>query len=319
MNVWAKSLTLIASLGGMMILSNLRAAQNESRYVVGGIRLGQPIDQKNLASYFRCEPSTVFKSSTLCARTRQEDGSNGQYNDRLSVLQGESGNADYLERVIDPAYFKPQEITQEVARLSKANHQKPNIIEMPTNSDALHAVIAVWGDANLRRLDADSIRLLAQGKDPKKGVLIDFLGDLKRSAQQALPIYVLSGGAGMVWSARLGQNGKGVLRFAAIDASKLSLIAQPQAAIETPRAVAPAGGGGGGKLASDAGLVANQKPTSAARAPSWIQSATPASAEATGGPPSNQESTLISDIKVYGLIALGLGLFLFLISRANSK
>ena len=55
-----------------------------------------------------------------------------------------------------------------------------------------------------------------------QGLLIDYLGNLRRSAQQGLPIYSLNGGAGYIWSASVGRNNVGHIRVLAVDPSALS-------------------------------------------------------------------------------------------------
>ncbi len=92
---------------------------------------------------------------------------------------------------------------------------------MPYRPGMPNAVIAKWGDVALVPLDSESTQLLAS---PQIGFYVDFLGNLKRSAQEGLPIYVLGGSAGTIYQARDDGNGKGVLRISAIDASKLTLI-----------------------------------------------------------------------------------------------
>jgi hypothetical protein len=73
----------------------------------------------------------------------------------------------------------------------------------------------------LEQLDQDSIRTLAEGKSPKKGLLLDFIGNFARSAREGLPIYRIGGGAGFIWTASFEQKGRGNLRFTAVDASGL--------------------------------------------------------------------------------------------------
>jgi hypothetical protein len=51
--------------------------------------------------------------------------------------------------------------------------------------------------------------------------LVSFLGDLERSAKAGVPVYRLGGSAGFLWVATFDQNGKGVLRYLAIDDSKI--------------------------------------------------------------------------------------------------
>jgi hypothetical protein len=52
--------------------------------------------------------------------------------------------------------------------------------------------------------------------------MIDHIGNYQRSAQQGLPIYRLTGGAGYVWAASWDQKGVGTLRFLTIDASAIN-------------------------------------------------------------------------------------------------
>jgi hypothetical protein len=71
-------------------------------------------------------------------------------------------------------------------------------------------------------LDSESMKIVADGKSPKKGMLIDCIGDFTRSVKEGLPVYRISGGAGFVWVASYDERGRGTLRFAAVDASRLS-------------------------------------------------------------------------------------------------
>jgi hypothetical protein len=95
-------------------------------------------------------------------------------------------------------------------------------------------MIASWGDVVLEPLDAASMSQLALGKSPNKGLIIDFLGNFRRSAQLGLPVYRMTGGAGFVWAASFNQKGAGALRFAAVNPSALSapVSTQPPVAAE---------------------------------------------------------------------------------------
>jgi S1-C subfamily serine protease len=75
---------------------------------------------------------------------------------------------------------------------------------------------AVWGNVVLEPLDNESRRILAADKSVKRGILVDFLGNYTRSAQEGFPLYRITGGAGFVW---IGSNktGRGILRFLAIN------------------------------------------------------------------------------------------------------
>jgi hypothetical protein len=90
---------------------------------------------------------------------------------------------------------------------------------MPHRSGLPDGVIAVWGKITLEPLDQESIKTLAEGKNPRKGFLIDYLRDFTRSAKQGLPIYRIDGGPGFIWAASFDRKGRGTLRLAAVDVS----------------------------------------------------------------------------------------------------
>jgi hypothetical protein len=90
---------------------------------------------------------------------------------------------------------------------------------MPHRSGLPDGLIAVWGEITLEQLDQESIKILAEGKGPKKGLLIDFLGDFVRSAKEGLPIYRIGGGPGLIFGASFGRKGGGTFRLAAVDTS----------------------------------------------------------------------------------------------------
>jgi hypothetical protein len=104
-------------------------------------------------------------------------------------------------------------------------------MKMPHRSGLPDGVIAVWGRVTLEPLDQESIKTLADGKNPKKGFLIDYLRNFTRSAKEGLPIYRIDGGPGFIWAASFDQKGRGTLRLAAVDVSGSS---------SSPASIAPA-------------------------------------------------------------------------------
>src|SRR5262249_60576351 len=86
---------------------------------------------------------------------------------------------------------------------------------------------AVWGKITLEPLDQESIKTLADGKNPRKGFLIDYLRDFTRSAKQGLPIYRINGGPGFILAASFDQKKRGALRFAAVELSGFSPSSDP--------------------------------------------------------------------------------------------
>jgi hypothetical protein len=93
---------------------------------------------------------------------------------------------------------------------------------MPHRSGLPDGLITIWGKITLAQLDQETVKGLSEGKNPKKGLLIDFLGNFVRSAKEGLPIYRIENGPGFVWRASFDLNGRGSFRFAAADASEFS-------------------------------------------------------------------------------------------------
>src|SRR6516225_4017947 len=92
---------------------------------------------------------------------------------------------------------------------------------MPRGLAPVDGLIAVWGKVTLESLDPTGVKELAAGRSPRQGILVDFIGNLTDSARRGLPIYRATGGPGFVWAASFNPQGRGTLRFFAIDPSSL--------------------------------------------------------------------------------------------------
>ena len=105
---------------------------------------------------------------------------------------------------------------------------------MPRGVAAVDGLIATWGRVTLESLNSTAISELAAGRSPRKGILIDFIGNLPNSARRGLPIYRVSGGPGFVWAASFGPKGRGTLRFFAIDPTALLIGTTKESTSPTP-------------------------------------------------------------------------------------
>ena len=196
---------------------------SQGPYAIAGVGLGDYLDDKEVLATLKCAPSEVFHAAQWCQRNTREVGPKGPFVETLAFLRSDDGKTNYSAKIVDPAYLAPDDVENEITRLSRAFGQA-TVLRMPPRPDLPHCVIASWGGVVLAPLDSESVQALAQGTNPKVGFIVDFIGDFKRSAQQGLPLYVLKGTSGLIWNARLDDSGKGVLRISAIDASKLTLI-----------------------------------------------------------------------------------------------
>jgi hypothetical protein len=185
-----------------------------SPYVVDGLALGARIDfESPIFRNYQCSPSEQFPQFTRCQRTQKQQivSSRRSVDATGSILHSSDGTAVYINRYISPGVFDRNEIQSEINRLSSKFGERALEMKMPQREGSPNAVIASWGKVQLEQLDADAVLLLASGQSPRKGLLIDYLGDLRRSAQLGLPIYSLNGGAGYLGSASIDRNGGAVI------------------------------------------------------------------------------------------------------------
>ncbi|WP_316164699.1 MULTISPECIES: hypothetical protein [unclassified Bradyrhizobium] len=193
-----------------------------SKYRVDKIPLGSTISY-DTAFYkeYQCRPSDQFSGFTWCQKQRTERASRGEYLSSYSMLHTENGRVYYLNRSLDPAFFDPGEVSSDIERLSRTYGEQPRILPRPQHTVGVSGVIAYWGNVILEPLDATAIATVASGRSPG-GMLVDFAGNYQESIRQDLPIYRVAGGPGFVWAESHDANGRGRLRFFAIDASTLS-------------------------------------------------------------------------------------------------
>lgn len=192
-------------------------------YKVGGLRLGSRV-QLDSSDYreYKCSPSEQVAAFTWCQKTRQERAQRGSSNVTYSILHSQDGTIVYVNRFQEPALFAPNDADVAIRRYSTDLGEKAQLKRLPPRPGVPAGTLATWGKVSLEILDSESISTLAEGKSPKKGYLIDFIGNFARSAKEGLPVYRIGGGAGFVWAASTDPRGRGTLRFAAIDPSAMS-------------------------------------------------------------------------------------------------
>ncbi len=221
------------------IRSGCQQSPSGSRYVVAGLGLGSRVqfDSSDYREY-KCNPSDQFDGFTWCQKTRQE---RGFANVTYSILHSQDGIVVYVNRFQEPAFFGQNEAEDAIREHSTQLGEKAQIKKLSRQRGIPEGILATWGKVVLEPLDNDSIKTLSEGRSPKKGYLVDFIGNFARSAKEGLPIYRISGGAGFLWVASFDPIGRGILRFAALDPSAPLPSSLPSDAGVTGLDVQPAG------------------------------------------------------------------------------
>jgi hypothetical protein len=222
---------------GQIALGPHSATAQPSPYIVDGLALGGQVRFESEAyKEYQCTPSEKFPGFTWCHKEKTEKTKHGEVTLANSILHNEEGIAVYVNRYVEPALFGPNDVPEEIGRLSARFGERAREIWMPAREGLPRAVIAVWGKIELSQLDAADVSTVASG-GRHKGLLVSFLGDLQRSAKAGVPVYELAGGAGFLWAATFNQDGRGVLRFLTVDASQIGSLPAPGAA--SPRSAIP--------------------------------------------------------------------------------
>ena len=210
------------------------ASAATSPYVIDGIALGAQFRPER---DYQCKPSIQFADVTWCLRKKPGWASRGSFVSMTSILQAPGGAVAYVNREVEPAFFGSDDFQNEINRLTTRFGERARVMRLPTRAGLPNAVIASWGGVELEQLDDDVVSTLAsEGSPPRLGLLVDYLGDLRKSAQLRLPIFRLGGGAGYLWSASSDDSGRGHLRFLEVDASALA----PPKASKPPSTPQPA-------------------------------------------------------------------------------
>jgi hypothetical protein len=216
----------IVVLAHVVLCGNALAAPTE--YAVEGLAVGTQLNLGS-ASYqeYKCSPSDQFDGLTWCQKARSDKERRGSYIAAYSLLHSRDGNILYINRSQEPAFLNPKEAEVNIQRYSRKIGESPRIMKMPHRSGLPDGLIAVWGKITLEPLDQESVKILADGKGPGKGLLIDYLRNFARSAKEGLPIYRIDGGPGFIWAASFDQKGRGTLRLAAVELSGFSPPSKP--------------------------------------------------------------------------------------------
>ena len=205
-----------------IVLARVRGprAPSEPAYSVAGLGLGGRVqfESKEYRNY-DCNPSDQFDKFIWCHYEKTEHERRGSFQASYSILHSYDGTAVYINRSQVPAYWDPNEVNEDIARYSKKVGTQPNVLREPLRRGLPEITIAIWGAVSLTPLDGASRAILAQGKSPKNGILVDTIANLIRSAREGLPLYRVDGGPGFVWIAS-NRDGRGTLRFLAIDPSQ---------------------------------------------------------------------------------------------------
>ena len=211
------------------------AAGQAAGFAVDGITLGSKL-KLDSAMYreYKCSRSEQFDGFTWCQKSRRDSEKRGSFDLIYSILHAKDGTVVYINRYQHPAFFDANEADRDIQNYTrKFGGASPQVAKMPRRSGSADGVLATWGDIELVPLDADSMKVVAQGKSPRKGLLVDFIGDFPGSAKEGLPVFRISGGAGFVWSGTFDAKGKGALRFAAVNAAALQPGAAPSVALQS--------------------------------------------------------------------------------------
>jgi hypothetical protein len=205
-------------------------------FAVDGLAVGAAVYPNSAAySAYTCSSSDQFTGFKWCTTKHTMIGKFGPYDSSLTILHSDADLAVFVLQDILPAYFAVGDTEQEIQRISRRFGQSAHVLHGDPRPEAPHSIIASWGDVTLTPLDDATMDALRNGKTINAGLLIDYLGDAKKSALEGLPVFHMGGGPGYIWAAKFDDSGRGGLRITAVNPSLL-----PGGAVEHAPASVPA-------------------------------------------------------------------------------
>jgi tetratricopeptide (TPR) repeat protein len=139
-------------------------------------------------------------------------------------MQKEDGTSVYLAITVAPVVLSKKEIDKELSELSRELGGPPATAKWTDQTSQRPAsFIAMWGDLKLEAIDIDSDQVVGAGKNPKIGMLVGALGDLRRSTKAGYAIYRIAGGTGYLYSASFDKTGRGHRQYIAADGNELAV------------------------------------------------------------------------------------------------
>src|ERR1700674_1549851 len=213
----------------MLLAEALATAPAQAdQYVVDGFALGGQValNGPNYQSY-TCKPSEDFADATRCQRAQKRRGTLGELIVSNTLIHARDGTAIYIMANAAPVTLSRAAVQAEIEDLSRGINERPAKVEWLTQgrgSAVRTAVVAIWGQIKLEEVDSDDLRTIADGKNPRLGVLVDSAGDIPFSAQNGFLVYRMVGGPGYLYVASFDVSGRGHRHYVAIDGSQLAAI-----------------------------------------------------------------------------------------------
>jgi tetratricopeptide (TPR) repeat protein len=203
-------------------------------YAVDGFTLGDRVspNSPNYQSY-SCKQSDELAEALRCERTQQTRANGGNVTISNTLIHAQDGTAIYVMSNAVPVSLNRSAAQNDINGLSRdINEQPRKVVWFPENNANPTSVIAVWGAVKLVEVTGEALFDISQNKDPHLGVLVDTLGDLKRSADGSdSPIYRITGGPGFVYAANFDGKSPGHRHYVAADGTQLAMR-QFQASLE---------------------------------------------------------------------------------------
>jgi uncharacterized membrane protein len=219
-------------------------ALDQTKLTVDGLPLGGKVrPEGGVYKQYDCAASTQYRELIYCKRIKTDIKDGGKHTTTTTIMHSVDGVVAYVNQFVEPATFTRADIDAEIERLSTKFGEKARLLEAAVQPGLPKAVIAAWGPVRLVKLAETDLDILRSEKSPGKGILVDYLGDFTRSARAGLPVYSLQGEFGYVWIANYDDQGRGTLRFMAVNATTLTAALvgsspQPQSARPTNVVVA---------------------------------------------------------------------------------
>ena len=210
----------VLALAAILVLLAPRAGISEEYAVDEFVLGGQIVPNSPAYKAFKCVPSTGLAGIIECFRPNAVD-SKTQEKSSVKLFHTKEGKIIFVSVRSEPRVVNEAVVRAQVFESSKKFGTPAN-----NTKDDLGQRLVTWGSLRLEEISSftDEFKVVQNGGDPRFGILLDPLDDLRKSAGQHLPVLRTKGGEGFAVIAGFDKSEKGFVRRLAVDASEVARL-----------------------------------------------------------------------------------------------
>lgn len=178
------------------------AQQEQQTFAIEGFTLGARVRAQDLER-FDCTRSPWTGAARECRKKKEFK----QVSAATSLFLDRSDRLQLLSQTFDKIPMTEKSAEEVIAAYSKRFDMEPRRIAKQLGPDRV--IVAAWGNVELKEAGIQTRLATIQGRQPDDLLLMDLINNVEKSARDVLPLYVIEGSNGAVWTFYIRSGGPG--------------------------------------------------------------------------------------------------------------